>query len=139
MRLTVTRDSVAAGDDTTAPNERVADLPDGARLADLVAWLERERAGASVVGGATWILRLRGSVAAVLAQSLDEVVVIGDPASALDPSDAPHLEYLMGLDPATVIAMSREDPARTDLDALARSSWHGLGGVLGADDERLRP
>lgn len=126
MLVTVTRDSVAAGDDATAPNERVADLPDPATLGDLVAWLEKERAGASVVGGATWTLRLRGQVAAVLAQSLEEVAVIGDPGLVLDDADAPHLEYLLGLDPGKVIAMSREHPSRTDLDALARSSWHGL-------------
>ncbi|GAB3250560.1 hypothetical protein [Nocardioides dilutus] len=127
MLLTLTRDSVAAGDDATAPNERRVDLPDPATLRDLVAWLERERAGASVVGGATWTLRLRGQVAAVLSQSLAEVVVIGDPALPLDPADSPHLEYLLGLDPRVVISMVEQDPGRTDLDALARSSWHGLG------------
>lgn len=126
MLLTVTRDSVAMGDDATAPNERAADLPDPATLRDLVEWLERERAGASVVGGATWTLRLRGQVVAVLAQSLDEVAVIGDAGLVLDAADTPHLEYLLGLDPAKVITMCREDPSRTDLDALARSSWHGL-------------
>lgn len=139
MRLTVTRDSVAAGDDVTAPNERIVDLPDPATLGDLVAWLKGERAGASVVGGATWTLRLRGRVVAVLAQSLDEVVAIADPVLALDPTDTPHLEYLLGLDPALVVDMVRADPLRTDLDALARSSWHGLGASPRADDGTLTP
>ncbi len=55
MRLDLTRDSVAAGDDADAPHRRSADLPDDTSVEALVAWIVNAGYLPRIGGGqATW-------------------------------------------------------------------------------------
>ena len=118
MRLTLTRDDVAMGDE---PRPQDVELPDGATLADLVTWLGTHRVGARVHGGSTWALRVgrapgsRGTAVAVLTLDPDSLTLAADPDLPLDPDTGLHLEYLLAQDVAATLALVREDPARPNL------------------------
>jgi hypothetical protein len=122
MRLRLTRDSVAAGDDVGAPHLSIVDLPDASTTGDLCGWVRSARPIASVEGGSTWALRVEDRVVAVLGDGPRDFVET-DPATSLLPEGRPltaHLEYLLHDDVDTVVARVREEPTRTDLRRLAR-------------------
>ena len=127
MQLACTRDSVAMGDDADAPHETVIGLPDGATVADLVAWLSSRGAPASVVGGSTWALRVSGRVVGLLSEGTTTtpsraVEPVGNQTTPVTEAEHVHLEYLLADDLDRMTAFAREDPTRTDLRALARYS-----------------
>ncbi|WP_316525933.1 hypothetical protein [Kitasatospora brasiliensis] len=71
MRILLTRDSVAAGDDADAPHAATVDLPDGLDLPAALAALGLPRPRLPLIGGgrATWLVRgADGTALAVLAQ-----------------------------------------------------------------------
>ncbi|MER7755374.1 hypothetical protein [Kitasatospora sp. NPDC097643] len=75
MRIHLTRDSVAAGDDVDAPHARTLTVPDGLDLAAVCAALGLPRPTLPLIGGgrASWILRAAdGTALAVLAQQWPE-------------------------------------------------------------------
>lgn len=72
MRVILTRDSVAAGDDVDAPHEEAFSLPDGSPVAEVVARIAASGYLPRIGGGAaTWSLVSRRPVA-VLAQQWPE-------------------------------------------------------------------
>jgi hypothetical protein len=120
VRVRLTRDSVAAGDDTDAPHPVLVELPAVATVGDFCGWVRSARPIASVQGGSTWALRVGGLVVAVVGDGPRDFVETGERSAPL-PGTA-HLEYLLHDDVDTVVARVRADPARTDLRALARGS-----------------
>jgi hypothetical protein len=113
------------GDDADAPHETSIELPDDARVADLVGWLRDRGAPASVVGGSTWALRVSGRVVALLSEGTPtsttrRVEPVGDETTAVTTTEHVHLEYLLADDLDRMTAFAREDPRRTDLRSLAR-------------------
>ena len=127
MQLRCTRDSVAMGDDADAPHETFIELPDDARVGDLVDWLRARGAPASVVGGSTWSLRVSGRVVAVLSDGTPtstprQVAPVGDQTEPVTSADSVHLEYLLADDLDRMVSFARQDPSRTDLRGLARYS-----------------
>ncbi|WP_051830289.1 hypothetical protein [Streptomyces novaecaesareae] len=71
MRIHLTRDSVAAGDDVDAPHHATVDLPDGLDTPAALLALDLPRIWLPQIGGgrATWVVRAAdGTPLAVLAQ-----------------------------------------------------------------------
>ncbi|NUS53632.1 MAG: hypothetical protein HOV66_02050 [Streptomycetaceae bacterium] len=69
MKVVVTRDSVAAGDDALAPHEATWELPGEPGVRDVLAALDRDRYLPDV-RPSTWVVLSRGGVAfAVVAQA----------------------------------------------------------------------
>ncbi|MER5867512.1 hypothetical protein [Kitasatospora sp. NPDC002040] len=112
MRLQLTRDSVAMGDDVDAPHEASMELPDGTPLREAVAAVVVEgRYLALIAGGrASWILTGAGvgagAAIAVVAQQWDEprFLVPADlaPVSSDDGAVHWHFRYLAQRDPEDI-------------------------------------
>lgn len=103
MRIDVTRDSVAMGDDADAPHRRYVDLADRASLGDAVAAVLALAYLARIHGGkATWLVVAEGVVRAVVAQQWAAPRWLTDPRA---PSPAAiHFRYRAQCDPAKVYA-----------------------------------
>ena len=114
MRLVRTRDSVAMGDDATAPDPRAVDLPAAATLGDLVGWFGRHGPQVSVQGGSTWAVRVDGEAVAVLTDE-PRVLLATDPGRPLRPGAEVHLDHLLAQDPGATLALVHEDPHRRGL------------------------
>jgi hypothetical protein len=72
MKIYLTRDSVAAGDDIDAPHEKTITLDDGATIEDILVAITKLNYLASIAGGhATWTLSSRIPIA-VFAQEWKE-------------------------------------------------------------------
>ncbi|MDG4861953.1 hypothetical protein P8605_27810 [Streptomyces sp. T-3] len=72
MRLVLTRDSVAMGDDANAPHEQVIDCDEGLTLAAFLSDVRTHRYLASIAAGrATWVLYEGAETLAVIAQEWD--------------------------------------------------------------------
>ncbi|MFE6051282.1 hypothetical protein ACFQ6N_11025 [Kitasatospora sp. NPDC056446] len=108
MRILLTRDSVAAGDDADAPHGATVDLPDGLDLPAALTALGLPRPRLPLIGGgrATWVVRdADGSPLAVLAQQWPgpRLLPAGrEPlAGAAEPGAAVrlHVEYRRQRDP----------------------------------------
>ncbi|MCM2416654.1 hypothetical protein [Streptomyces sp. RKAG293] len=73
MKMHLTRDSVAMGDDFDAPHNDTRDLPAGMRVHEAVAAVAKSGYLAHIAGGkASWILTSAGTPIAVLAQQWNE-------------------------------------------------------------------
>ncbi|MEY9944171.1 hypothetical protein [Kitasatospora sp. GAS1066B] len=117
-RIELTRDSVAAGDDTDAPHQRVLEPPertvlDAAAVADLAAGYLARIGG----GRATWVLRAAGGTAlAVLAQQWPQPRLLSSrqvPFASLAEPDGTvrlHFEYLAQQDPEELFARLGRTP-----------------------------
>ena len=114
MRLVRTRDSVAMGDDATAPNPREVDLPEPATLGDLAGWFGRHGPQVSVHGGSTWAVRVDGEAVAVLTDE-PRVLLAADPGRPVGAGAEVHLDYLLAQDPEATLALVHEDPRRRGL------------------------
>jgi hypothetical protein len=103
VRLNLTRDSVAMGDDVDAPHGQSLDLPDDACLGDAVAVALARPYLAHIQGGkATWLVVVDGTVHAVVAQQWATTRWLTDPRAS-----APaviHFRYLSQRDPDEVYA-----------------------------------
>ncbi|WP_285743185.1 hypothetical protein [Lentzea sp. NBRC 105346] len=99
MRIRVTRDSVAMGDDVYAPHEEFLDLPDDATIADALHVVLSRPYLAQIQGGqATWL----ANSDAVVAQQWPEPRWVTSPSS---PAPAAlHFRYLQQRDPEEVHA-----------------------------------
>ncbi|MEV8326387.1 hypothetical protein [Kitasatospora sp. NPDC056731] len=110
MRIHLTRDSVAAGDDADAPHPAALTLPDGLDLPEALAALGLPRPYLPLIGGgrASWILRTGdGAPLAVLAQQWPcarPLPSARGPLARLAGPDGDvrlHAEYRRQLDPDT--------------------------------------
>ncbi|MBO1417691.1 hypothetical protein [Streptomyces sp. FH025] len=108
MRIILTRDSVAAGDDVDAPHQAVLTLPDGLGLPEALTALGLPRPRLPLIAGgrATWVLRGEdGTALAVLAQQWPRPRPLpagrGPLARLAGPDGAVrlHVEYRRQLDP----------------------------------------
>ena len=125
MQITLTRDSVAMGDDALAPHERTVELPDPATVGDAVAVVARGYLASISGGRATWVVRVGASAlssdrpaVAVVAQQWTGPVLLVDPATPLGPDERlVHADYLTQRDPDVVLEELRGGtafPARHD-------------------------
>jgi hypothetical protein len=112
MKVLITRDSVAAGDDTHAPHSRVVRLSEGT-IRDFVIELVKKYPLPHIAGGdATWVVS-SGEPLAVLAQQWREprpVCMSGTDTDELDQVDGVvgvHISYLEQLNPEIVEAAMR--------------------------------
>ena len=88
LRLHLTRDSVALGDDHDAPHFKKVRLPDGSTVEDAVSWIAASSYLPRIVGGeATWSVLSRTPIA-VLAQQWNRPMMLS-PA----PYDLEKLDY----------------------------------------------
>lgn len=108
MRLVLTRDSVAAGDDIDAPHQRVLKVADDIDVAGLVTRIATARYLPGIAGGkATWSVLSRRPLA-VIAQQWPEPRLLSPFLCALSELDLAgdelrvHLVYHAQLEPETV-------------------------------------
>ncbi|MET8545448.1 hypothetical protein ABZW03_33145 [Kitasatospora sp. NPDC004799] len=108
MRILLTRDSVAAGDDADAPHAETVTLPDGLDAPAALTALGLPRPRLPLIGGgrATWVLRGGdGTPLAVLAQQwprprpLPAALGPLDRLAGADGAVRLHVEYRRQLDP----------------------------------------
>ncbi|MGW3179998.1 hypothetical protein ACWDD9_12105 [Kitasatospora sp. NPDC001119] len=108
MRIHLTRDSVAAGDDADAPHAGTATLPDGLDAPAALTALGLPRPRLPLIGGglATWVVRAAdGTPLAVLAQQWPRPRPLPawqgplDRLAGADGTVRLHVEYRRQLDP----------------------------------------
>lgn len=116
MRLSITRDSVAMGDDALAPHLVEIDLGRRVTVAVLGRWLRRSRYLASVHGGSTWVVRAEGVAIAVVWQPDPSLrfgrggcLPIGE-GDALVRASAVHVDYALTADPTSLAHRLGADP-----------------------------
>lgn len=121
MKLHLTRDSVAAGDDGDAPHHRDITLPDGIGMPAVVAAIAGARYLPSIQGGqATWSLTSRRPVA-VLAQQWREPKML----FLLDPDDLQQFDFANG-----TLRVHATYHTQIDPDLVYRVLWQLRGGAL---------
>lgn len=110
VRLELTRDSVAMGDDADAPHSQTLDLADNVSLSDAVAAVLALPYLAHIRGGkATWLVVVGRATKAVVAQQWATPRWLTDPRA---PAPAAiHFRYLQQRDP---------DEVYTEMDAAGR-------------------
>ena len=78
MKVKLTRDSVAMGDDCDAPHEKIIAVPDSASIREIIQVVLHSRYLAQIAGGkATWSVTSRIPVA-IVAQQWAEPKMLGD-------------------------------------------------------------
>ncbi|MEU7579926.1 hypothetical protein AB0B50_20255 [Streptomyces sp. NPDC041068] len=109
MKVHLTRDSVAMGDDAFAPHEDTRDLPAEMSLCEAVASVVGSGYLAHIAGGeATWVATSAGTSIAVVAQQWTEPRLIGPGGLSLaslagdDGAVRWHFRYLVQRDPVAV-------------------------------------
>ncbi|MEZ0066560.1 hypothetical protein ABIA32_002572 [Streptacidiphilus sp. MAP12-20] len=118
MRVHLTRDSVAMGDDVDAPHEDARDLPAEMSVREAVDSVVKGGYLARIAGGkASWILTSAGAAIAVVAQQWKEPRLLTPVASTLAslPTDDGvvrwHFVYLAQRDPVAVFEGLRSSRA----------------------------
>ncbi|RLV04552.1 hypothetical protein CTZ27_11595 [Streptomyces griseocarneus] len=118
MKVHLTRDSVAMGDDADAPHADTRDLPDDISLREAVASVIKSGYLAPIAGGkATWILTSAGDPIAVVAQQWEgpRLLASGDSTPASFAADHRvvhwHFRYLAQRDPEAVYEELKAAPA----------------------------
>ncbi|MCC2547889.1 hypothetical protein LJY25_15675 [Hymenobacter sp. BT175] len=111
MLISLTRDSVAMGDDCLAPHTRHLTVADGTGLLEILQLVHSTRYLASISGGmATWVAIL-GKPVAVLAQQWAEPVLLSD-ATAFQQLKQDelqlHFRYYAQRDPVEVLDELRQ-------------------------------
>ncbi|MFE0171361.1 hypothetical protein ACFWZ2_03525 [Streptomyces sp. NPDC059002] len=109
MKVHLTRDSVAMGDDAYAPHAETMELPDGMPLREAVTAVGKGRYLASIAGGAaTWVLTGADGPIAVVAQQWNEPRLLhSGPSAPTSPATDEravhwHFRYLAQRDPDAV-------------------------------------
>lgn len=114
MKIYVTRDSVAAGDDVDAPHGRTYSLADTLSPMEIIARIVADGYLARISGGeATWSVA-SGVLIAVVAQQWKEARSVAWPEVALaqleqrDGAYRVHFNYHMQREPEEVLAILKE-------------------------------
>ncbi|WP_438490117.1 hypothetical protein [Streptomyces sp. S186] len=109
MKVHLTRDSVAMGDDVDAPHEDTRDLPAEMSVREAVAFVVRSGYLAPIAGGkASWVLTSACASIAVVAQQWKEprIITPGDCSLASLATDDGviewHFRYLAQQDPVAI-------------------------------------
>ncbi|WP_050514565.1 hypothetical protein [Streptomyces rimosus] len=109
MKVYLTRDSVAMGDDADAPHEDTRELPAEVPVREAVASVVRSGYLAPIAGGrASWVLTGAGASIAVVAQQWEEprfLISEGSSLASLATGDGVvewHFRYLAQQDPVAV-------------------------------------
>ena len=103
MRIRLTRESVAMGDDARAPHEEYLDMPDGTTFGQAVDRVIWQQYLARIKGGrATWLVTVGQTVHAVVAQEWATPSWLTDP-DVPAPAEV-HFRYLAQRDPGAVFA-----------------------------------
>lgn len=108
IRATLTRDSVAAGDDCDAPHERAMSFESGTTVEQAVTAIAASNYLASISGGlATWVASVDERTVAVIAQQWDRPRMLDrfeGRAVPLRTGAKLHFAYRCQEDPFTVLA-----------------------------------
>ena len=114
MPLTLTRDSVAMGDDVLAPHRYELPLVRRRTVARVARWLARGTYLVSVRGGSTWVLRDHGLALAVISlpeRGRGRVVFVADPKHVIE-AESVHVDYGLAVNPDVLAAELRAEPRR---------------------------
>ena len=121
MKVHLTRDSVAMGDDSDAPHADARELPAAMPVREAVASIVGSGYLARIAGGrASWILTSTGSSIAVVAQQWKEPRLVSPadpPLASLAGEDGAvhwHFRYLVQRDPEAVYEELTTAPATSE-------------------------
>ncbi|WP_434599771.1 hypothetical protein [Streptomyces sp. A5-4] len=126
MKLLLTRESVAMGDDVNAPHEQQKEFPDDLAIGEAIATIIADGYLPRIAGGcATWVLTMSGATSsAVVAQQWERplLLVAGqEPLGSLAGPDRGevrwHFRYLAQQDPDVVyrrLSETEASPGPTD-------------------------
>lgn len=103
ISLTVTRSSVAAGDDINAPNSSTFTVPVGSKVNKLFEAMKRDSYLPSISGGkATWVMQVDGIAVGVVAQQWDKPrFIIAE--TVLSAEQSVYMDYRLQVGPDELV------------------------------------